>query len=536
MEFIMNMIHDNPGEPPFVTEFRKPEKSLEYGFNTQVFRHCGTTISFRAMKEDFFDSEPAREWLAKAQKKAGDDVRAAHEAGLKTMVHMDLFVLPGKLVERYREEICDEEGRISIFRPKTKEIYGILFDELFEAYPLDGVVIRVGETYLHDTPYHVGNGGVKYGDKEQEKREFVELLRFLRQEVCVRHGKFLVFRTWDCFPDRFHACLEYYLDVTDQVEPHEKLIFSMKHTALDFWRRVRFNPCIGEGKHRQVIEVQCQREYEGKGSYPMYVMEGVINSFPEVSDKKGLRDVADHPLVCGIFAWPRGGGWFGPYIKNEFWCDLNTYVISHYAVDPHRTEEDIFLEFAREKMGMDAENVLRFRTLCRKIPEAVLRGRYIEAYDVILKEQIMPSANWIRDNRIGGLRQLNEVFAYLEQNDLVGDALAEKELGLKLWKEIREDFREIQMPDLTLRAFIENSIEYAVRFYTIINISFRIFAKCRRNENVRELLAEYDNAWVSYKELELRPQASSSYCEEYIFSDNNLGLNETIAYCREHLS
>ena len=111
MEFIMNMIHDNPGEPPFVTEFRKPEKSLEYGFNTQVFRHCGTTISFRAMKEDFFDSEPAREWLAKAQKKAGDDVRAAHEAGLKTMVHMDLFVLPGKLVERYREEICDEEGR-----------------------------------------------------------------------------------------------------------------------------------------------------------------------------------------------------------------------------------------------------------------------------------------------------------------------------------------------------------------------------------------------------------------------------------------
>ena len=107
---------------------------------------------------------------------------------------------------------------------------------------------------------------------------------------------------------------------------------------------------------------------------------------------------------------------------------------------------------------------------------------------------------------------------------------------IALWKEIREDFREIQMPDLTLRAFIENSIEYAVRFYTIINISFHIFAKCRRNENVRELLAEYDNAWVSYKELELRPQASSSYCEEYIFSDNNLGLNETIAYCREHLS
>ena len=41
-------------------------------------------------------------------------------------------------------------------------------------------------------------------------------------------------------------------------------------------------------------------------------------------------------------------------------------------------------------------------------------------------------------------------------------------------------------------------------------------------------------AWVSFKELEQRPQNSTSYCEEYLFSPNNLGLNETIAYCREY--
>ena len=29
---------------------------------------------------------------------------------------------------------------------------------------------------------------------------------------------------------------------------------------------VPFNPCIGIGKHQQVVEVQCQREYEGKGA------------------------------------------------------------------------------------------------------------------------------------------------------------------------------------------------------------------------------------------------------------------------------
>ena len=47
---------------------------------------------------------------------------------------------------------------------------------------------------------------------------------------------------------------------------------------------------------------------------------------------------------------------------------------------------------------------------------------------------------------------------------------------------------------------------------------------------------EYDAAWKWYKELEARPQASSSYSEEYIFSVNNYGLNETIAYCRENLN
>ena len=107
-----------------------------------------------------------------------------------------------------------------------------------------------------------------YGDKSAEKDAFVFLINFLRDEVCQKHGRYLFFRTWDCFPDRFHADKNYYLDVTDRIEPHEKLIFSIKHTALDFWRRVRFNDCLTAGKHRQIVEVQCQREYEGKGAYP----------------------------------------------------------------------------------------------------------------------------------------------------------------------------------------------------------------------------------------------------------------------------
>lgn len=536
MKFIMDMVHDNPGEPRFNTSFRNPEKLVSYGYNTQVFRQNNTTVTFETLNKDFFTEEGAGEWLANMQKISEDEILPAHEAGLMTMCHIDLFVLPKQLVENYKNEICDECGKISIFREKTKEIHRIMFDEMFAKYPIDGLIIRVGETYLHDTPYHTGNGAVNYGDIEKEKETFIELIKFLREEICIKHNKYLVFRTWDCFPDRFHANPEYYLDVTNAIEPSDKLIFSLKFTALDFWRRVKFNECIGIGKHYQVIEVQCQREYEGKGAYPMYVMDGVINSFPELKERKGLKDVADNPLVCGIFAWSRGGGWCGPYIKNEFWCDLNAYVICSFAQNPKCNEEEIFFEYAETKMGLDHKNAILFHELCLKIPEAVLHGRYIEAYDVTLNESIMPCGNWIRDDRIGGLRQLNPVFDYLESNGLVQNAVDEKKKAVAIWNEIKNMFNEIEIENSQLREFIGDSIDYAIRFYTIISISFEIFAKCRKNENVAELLQKYDLAWESFRELEQRPQSATSYREEYILCEDNLGLNETIAYCRANLS
>lgn len=535
MKFVMDMVHDNPGEKPFDTAFRKPEKLIEYGYNTQVYRYFATTVPFQTMEDDFFDTKEAKDWLKTKQEKALAESMAAHEAGLKTMCHMDLFVLPKKLVEKYQAEVCDENGKISIFKEKTKEIHRVLFDELFAMYPLDGVIIRVGETYLHDTPYHIGNGAVPYGDMDEEKAYFVELIKFLREEVCVRHNKIMMFRTWDCFPDRFHANKDYYLDVTNQVEPHDNLIFSIKFTALDFWRRVKFNPCICSGKHDQIIEIQCQREYEGKGAYPMYVMDGVINGFPELKNPIGVKDVINHPLMRGVFAWSRGGGWYGPYIKNEFWCDLNAYVIGEYGKHSERTEEEIFLEYAKDKMKLDEENANKFRAFCKKIPEAVLRSRYVEAYDLHLNEEIMPSELWLRDDRMAGLRQLNVMFEYLEQHGLLDEAMKERDTAIELWKELRDDFKEMEVPDSELREFIENSIEYAIRLFSITRINFHIFAKCRKQESVKELLEEYDKAWEYFKELENRPQASTSYCEEYIFSPDNLGLNETIQYCRDNL-
>lgn len=543
MEFIMDMVHHNPGEAPTETAFLNPVKLREYGYRAQVFKHINTAVDFSEYDPEIFpEGSEAKQWIDQFAEGIDAEIKRAKEAGLKVYYHIDLFVLPRILVERYQKEICDENGKISLRRDKTLEIHRALFDAMFRRFPdVDGLIIRVGETYLHDTPYHVGNGAVIYGDKEKEKQDFAFLLQFLREEVCVRHGRYLFFRTWDCFPDRFHADPEYYQEVCAQVEPHEKLLFSIKHTALDFWRRVKFNPCITLGKHRQIIEVQCQREYEGKGAYPMYVMDGVINTFEEYTSPRGLKDVAGHPLVCGIYTWSRGGGWEGPYLHNEFWCDLNTYVIAQYAQDPSRTEEEIFYTYTREHMGLEEEDGKKFRRLCLLACRAELLGRYVQAYDDIhLHQSIMPCGNWIRDDKLGGLNQLEEVFAALYQDGTLRETLVEKRQAVRIWEEIEELYHSIKFPDKELGEYIGVSVNYGAALFRIIYHGWAVMVEgyCGDHTGVYDIetlkiqLAAYDAAWEAYRRVGQQKDCATLFHGNYL---NEPGLDESVNRYRDKI-
>ena len=50
-------------------------------------------------------------------------------------------------------------------------------------------------------------------------------MKILKDEICVKNNKKLIFRTWIAF-DR---SLEKYSKVSNAVEPHENLIISIKH-------------------------------------------------------------------------------------------------------------------------------------------------------------------------------------------------------------------------------------------------------------------------------------------------------------------
>ncbi|HBG26278.1 MAG: hypothetical protein A2Y10_13360 [Planctomycetes bacterium GWF2_41_51] len=537
MRFILDMIHNNPGEKPFETSFSSPGKLKAYGFNGQVFKHINCLATFAKIGNGAFPaSDEEKSWYENLKAKVNIQIQNAKAAGLEVFYHIDLFVLPRSIVSTFRDDICDDDsGKITIEKELTLKLHEVLFDEICSVYPeIDGFIVRVGETYLMDTPYHVGNSPIEWAKNatdglSKEKKSYVKLLKFLRDVICKKNNKNLIFRTWDVFHDRFHSNLDYYLDVTNQIEPHEKLVFSIKHTSYDFWRNMKFNPCLTQGKHQQIIEVQSQREYEGKGAFPNYAVYGVINGFTEVAEPKGLKDVIGHPLIKGIYNWSRGGGWYGPYIKNDLWPDLACYVLAKYVNEPNRTELEYFNDYCENILKLSLKDTEIFRKICLLSLDAILKGQYCAEYNKQLNGIKLPTNLWMRDDvlsgliphdNLGGAGHLKPVFENLYENDLFGEVIKEKEESVKIWKQIQNLYNQMTISDSKLDDYLRISIEYGLRLFTAISFGWQILAEgyCSEKNNqwncakLNNLIEKYDNAWTDYKKLpKMSEQCASLY-------------------------
>ena len=311
---VIDMVHHNPGETAFDSAFTDSAHLKSLGFTGQCFKHINAAIEFTSLKGARAPSSKEVIWLKKLAKQVTDEILEAKQAGLLVFYHVDLIVLPKRILQSFKKDLCDPEtGKISFDKPFTKKLHRHLFAEMFEQFPdVDGIITRVGENYLFDTPFHTGNTAVTYEGESHSPREiseFAQLIQFLREEICEKYNRYLIHRTWDIQNNRFHSNPEFYLGVTDQIPPHRKLLFSIKHTHIDFHRYARWNPCLGKGKHRQVVEVQCQREYEGKGAYPNFSSSGVVDGFPEAGQSNNLRKFVKSPYFAGVLSWSRGCGW-----------------------------------------------------------------------------------------------------------------------------------------------------------------------------------------------------------------------------------
>jgi hypothetical protein len=522
LDWLMDMVSHNPGEPLTESAYNDPAVLATYGHNAQVvneYRPPHTAITYDSFDERIFPAgSAAREWVLHNASEIEARIDRIHAAGLKALYFTDIIVLPKRLVELYGADVTDDEGRISLDRPLTRQLHRTMLTEVFDRFPgLDGLVVRHGETYLANAPFHTGNNPITRGVDSH-----LILLDILRDEICARRDKLLFYRTWSF--DGFHTDPAYYLAVTDRVEPHPKLLFSIKHTAGDYWRTKPFNPTLTIGRHQQIVEVQCQREYEGKGAHPNYVGDGVLNGFEEYAGTDGphgLADIRDHPNLRGVWTWSRGGGWRGPYIRDELWCDLNLSVISHWTRDPARDEASIFAGYGR-RLGLSTLDQTRFRQLALDSAAGVLRGHYSLLFQVYNE--------WTRDQFIGGSdKDLAEDFRDIYAAGLVDAALTEKADAVRIWTGIDRLARRIRSAEEPVREQLRVSARYGLLLHRIFHHGWGVtltgFVGDQTGDydtaTIQAHLHGYDQAWADLTRLtEESPVSATPYVPQSFGKQN----------------
>lgn len=532
LELIIDQVQHNPGEAMTQTSFMDPDKLADFGYDGQVltdYVFVQTLITWDDFDNRIFPKgSEGRAWVEEKAAAFDQRMKAAHDAGIKFLCQPDVFAFPKTLIELYKDEITDEHGQISFKKEKTWEIYRYMIDAVFERFrELDGLVIRTGETYLTNIPFHSGNGpfhGLKGDERNQIQTRFIKMMR---EEIAEKRDKILVYRTWGYM----HTSPEHYLAVTNQVAPHKNLYFSIKHTNGDFHRAYPFNKTLGIGKHKQIVEVQCQREYEGKGAHPNYPAKGAIDGFKEfahLASPQSLRDLLDNPLFSGIWTWSRGGGWRGPYITNELWSDLNVYVMSQWAQDPTRSEKDVFMDYAK-KIGVKKRHREKFHQLSVLSLDGVVKGRISVKYPDIINTW------WIRDEFFGGVNvpdsreedpnekvatRLTKGFNKVVEKGVVEEILEEKQEAVAIWRKIEKLSRKIRIADKDTKDYLEVSSTYGRIKYEIIANGWGIMLKGVQGDRTgvydKEAIAKYgkryDELWEEFDELKANnPQCATLY-------------------------
>ncbi|MDP4187522.1 MAG: hypothetical protein Q8905_05720, partial [Bacteroidota bacterium] len=458
LPLILDMVHDNPGEKPYESQFNQPEVLKKMGYNGKVFslfKSAQLAVDWSEVDPDIMPiGSPERQWVDKKAAQLDSLYSGIKNAGLQVYCMSDLILFPKRLIEKYGLHDVMGDPR----NPQTEKYLRLLLDQMFTRFPqLDGIVVRIGETYLHDAPYHLG----KITDKGDPEKCIIPLINILRDEVCVKLNKKVIFRTWWSFD----TDIDTYMAVDKAVEPHDNLTIGIKHCEGDFHRGNPFSKVLGIGRHKQLVEVQCAREYEGKGAYPNYIAKGVIDGFEEHQSLReqgkaaSIQDIYKTGKLTGMWTWTRGGGWEGPYIQNELWCDLNAFVMAQWAKNPKETEESIFNRYTRERLGLSKTDAAKFRKLALLSADAVIRGRRSVAFynDV--------HTLWTRDEYIG--------FPTIPAEPAkIKVILKEKNQSIVMWKEIVALADKIKFKDNKTGDFVKVTARYGFELYRIYRAVF----------------------------------------------------------------
>ncbi len=401
-------ILDNPGEPHAQTQYRDPAHLKALGYNGLVIYE--TTGLSGVDHLDRLGSGEMRRWVGQQVDELRGRIDEAHGAGLDVYICYDALSLAAATAEQHREQATCK-GNADTVCPASDTAMNLCtaaLRGLLAMLPtVEGVVLRVGDNDAVRLPYLIGNDVylphcARCGHLGRADR--VERLLHRYHDLVVGEMSLrLIARAWNLRPGGMHDSVDLAQRIAERLpgDPDDdRLILSFKFTETDFWRYQRWNQASLQFARRSILyELQCQREFEGKGGIPNWQVPLWRDGGEEVEETFGLAEAAGRVNLAGLWAWVRGGGWGGPFVKNETWIDANVFAVPQLADDPQIQPGALADRWIRDRLSIDdAEVAAVLREILEQSPAFAAEAFYIGPYAVGRGTPWHPNADWLQDD------------------------------------------------------------------------------------------------------------------------------------------
>ncbi|MEM6505987.1 MAG: hypothetical protein AAF711_11125 [Planctomycetota bacterium] len=407
----------NPGEPEITSQYKDPKVLRDLGYNGLVL-YSTTGLSGVSSPDEIANRELGR-WVGQQLDEAARRVEEAVAVGLDVYLSYDMLVLPKAYVTSHEEELCCK-GSEEMLCPASSQANKRSMDALkllIQRMPrIAGIVLRLGDTDARRLPYLMGND--LYGphcprcSQLGRADRVIAAIEQAYDLVAEQNNRRLIVRAWNVRPSGFHDSPELAQRIVDRLPgspDDDRLVLSFKFTQTDFWRYQPWNQSstiVGElskGGRPILYELQCQREFEGKGGIPNYQPTLWRDGMPEAFeiDRGGLAQVAGQVNLAGLWAWVRGGGWGGPFVQDEAWIDANVNAVPKLAEDPKADVSVLARHWAEDRLGIDEPELIAAVTgILERSAELAREAFYFGPFTATKGSCWHPAADWVSDDQL----------------------------------------------------------------------------------------------------------------------------------------
>ena len=463
---------ENPGEPLIDTKYHDHNELKSIGYNGVVL-YPTTALSGISTPDDINSTELKR-WIASHFRRVDEQINLALQANLNVYLFYDMLVLPTDVVSQDPSNICCKNRNDTIC-PASSKAYELsiqaLKSHILRWPEITGIVLRFGDSDAPRLPFLTGNDIYSpYCPRcsTLTKLDRISQAIHLAYDTVVTHfNKRLIVRAWNVRPNGLHDSVELAQRVNDILpgsENDDHLMLSFKFTNTDFWRYQSWNKASQLFGNRPILyELQCQREFEGKGSLCNWQVPLWQSGTPEAPSShapQGLAQVAPNINFAGILSWVRGGGWGGPFINNEAWIDSNAYATPKLADNPNLDPKTIALDWISNRLNInDPQIVDQLTEILLASSEIVRKAFYIEDYANLRIDGWHPNANWIQDD----IFDANELYRVIESLPIEShrNIILEKRAAVQQISRYRNSLQNLLVHQPTIYAPLNSSLLYA---------------------------------------------------------------------------